>query len=368
MRSRLAHAINDARMTDGRVEIRQDSLAEYFVEREAWLRSFGMTPCTSPGDYDMSRIKKKRAEFLEERKIDVDQLPSCEKIPGKVTASFKQHLNALKQNCLTSPNWRGACNQVRHALEQNSIEKMVVLGSGSIFSHTAEYTFWQYEMAFILAIFELVKQQAHNKRTHTPTLYFQDPKFCIADFLLLSELGDQIVEHPEAFVRHIDERTLVFAKCIPLDIYYGDLLQTSPAVCISSSLPAATEAALYLQSKYSEFDADFDIRGVANRFSAKRKSAELHETMLHLFTTIPDSEHNLFGLMSIFWLASEEDSDTLLQAKQMGSLGKKAKKISITYGHSQLKTGHPVRSAIHKQLNGRLVLRWVTTWESLLLY
>jgi hypothetical protein len=39
-----------------------------------------------------------------------------------------------------------------------------------------------------------------------------------------------------------------------------------------------------------------------------------------------------------------------------------------TYGHSQLKIGHPVRSAIHKQLNGRLVLRWVTTWESLLLY
>ncbi|KEQ80464.1 hypothetical protein M438DRAFT_385940, partial [Aureobasidium pullulans EXF-150] len=42
--------------------------------------------------------------------------------------------------------------------------------------------------------------------------------------------------------------------------------------------------------------------------------------------------------------------------------------LTITYGHSQLKTGHPVRSAIHKQLNGRLVLRWVTTWESLLLY
>ncbi|KAH0361909.1 hypothetical protein KCU65_g8369, partial [Aureobasidium melanogenum] len=41
--------------------------------------------------------------------------------------------------------------------------------------------------------------------------------------------------------------------------------------------------------------------------------------------------------------------------------------FSSTYGHSQLKTGHPVRSAIHKQLNGRLVLRWVTTWESLLL-
>ncbi|KAH0354603.1 hypothetical protein KCU81_g1158, partial [Aureobasidium melanogenum] len=44
------------------------------------------------------------------------------------------------------------------------------------------------------------------------------------------------------------------------------------------------------------------------------------------------------------------------------------KRLLSTYGHSQLKTGHPVRSAIHKQLNGRLVLRWMTTWESLLLY
>ncbi|KAG9685783.1 hypothetical protein KCU95_g12264, partial [Aureobasidium melanogenum] len=43
-------------------------------------------------------------------------------------------------------------------------------------------------------------------------------------------------------------------------------------------------------------------------------------------------------------------------------------RVISTYGHSQLETGHPVRSAIHKQLNGRLVLRWVTTWESLLLY
>ncbi|KAG9546809.1 hypothetical protein KCU77_g20977, partial [Aureobasidium melanogenum] len=46
--------------------------------------------------------------------------------------------------------------------------------------------------------------------------------------------------------------------------------------------------------------------------------------------------------------------------------GAQTSRKSSTYGHSQLKTGHPVRSAIHKQLNGRLVLRWVTTWESLL--
>ena len=39
-----------------------------------------------------------------------------------------------------------------------------------------------------------------------------------------------------------------------------------------------------------------------------------------------------------------------------------------TYGHRQLNIGHPVRSGIHKQLTARLVLRWVTTWESLVLY
>jgi hypothetical protein len=50
------------------------------------------------------------------------------------------------------------------------------------------------------------------------------------------------------------------------------------------------------------------------------------------------------------------------------TLMKLRRSIIFTSGHSQLKTGHPVRSAIHKQLNGRLVLRWVTTWESLLLY
>ncbi|KEQ64781.1 uncharacterized protein M437DRAFT_64406 [Aureobasidium melanogenum CBS 110374] len=337
MRAPLRQAINDARMTDGREEIRQDSLADDIVEREAWLRSFGMTPYTSPGDFDMSKIKKKSAEFLEEKKINgtlsVDKLPSCEKIPGKVTASFKQHLNALKQptrDCLTSPEWRGARNQVRQALEQNSIEKMVVLGPGSIFACTTEYTFWQYEMAFILAIFELVKQQDQSTKTRTPVLYFQDPKFCIADYLLLSELGGQIVDHPEAFVRHIDERTLVFANLHlvgkPLPFSEEPSHKELNIVTVQQSLPAATENALYLQSKYNEFDPNFDIRGVADRFIAERQSAELHETMLHLFTSIPDSENNLFGLMSIFWLPSVEDSGTLRQTKQVESLGKKAKK------------------------------------------
>ena len=42
--------------------------------------------------------------------------------------------------------------------------------------------------------------------------------------------------------------------------------------------------------------------------------------------------------------------------------------ISSTYGHRQQKTAHPVRSAKHKLLIGRLVVGSVTTSESLLLY
>ncbi len=42
--------------------------------------------------------------------------------------------------------------------------------------------------------------------------------------------------------------------------------------------------------------------------------------------------------------------------------------ISFTYDHRHQKTGHPVRSAIHKLVIGRLVVGSVTTSESLLLY
>ncbi|KUJ08330.1 uncharacterized protein LY89DRAFT_765195, partial [Mollisia scopiformis] len=42
--------------------------------------------------------------------------------------------------------------------------------------------------------------------------------------------------------------------------------------------------------------------------------------------------------------------------------------ISVTYDHRLRKTGHPVRSAIHKPQIGRLVVGWVTTSEYLLLY
>jgi hypothetical protein len=39
-----------------------------------------------------------------------------------------------------------------------------------------------------------------------------------------------------------------------------------------------------------------------------------------------------------------------------------------TYDHRLRRTGHPVRSAIHKPQIGRLVVGWVTTSEYLLLY
>ena len=41
---------------------------------------------------------------------------------------------------------------------------------------------------------------------------------------------------------------------------------------------------------------------------------------------------------------------------------------SSTYDHRTLKTRLPVRSAIYKQCTGGLVVRWVTTSESPLLY
>jgi len=44
------------------------------------------------------------------------------------------------------------------------------------------------------------------------------------------------------------------------------------------------------------------------------------------------------------------------------------KNISYTYDHRHRRNGHPVRSAIHKPVIGRLVVGSVTTSESLLLY
>ena len=42
--------------------------------------------------------------------------------------------------------------------------------------------------------------------------------------------------------------------------------------------------------------------------------------------------------------------------------------VPVTYDHRYQKTRRPVRSALFKLVTGRLVVRWVTTSESLLLY
>jgi hypothetical protein len=78
-----------------------------------------------------------------------------------------------------------------------------------------------------------VKQQAQDRNTKASELIFQDPEFVTADHRLLSGLGGEIVESPTAFGL-IDERTLVFAKHIPLVVYFKGLLQTHPAICIST--------------------------------------------------------------------------------------------------------------------------------------
>jgi hypothetical protein len=91
---------------------REDHYAQNIADRESWLRSFGMTPYTTP-DRFMAKMNK---ENIKSRKIYgmfffwpflmtkqvlmeriVDGLPPCEKVPGKVTDGFKQYLNGLKQ-------------------------------------------------------------------------------------------------------------------------------------------------------------------------------------------------------------------------------------------------------------------------------
>ncbi|KAG9942791.1 hypothetical protein KCU85_g9112, partial [Aureobasidium melanogenum] len=89
------------------------------------------------------------------------------------------------------------------------------------------------------------------------------------------------------------------------------------------------------------------------------------------FTAPPRVTNNKRYISARYRLKSGSLSDgwtlATIVLRGLASTAWKQKPNPATYGHSQLKTGHPVRSAIHKQLNGRLVLRWVTTWESLLL-
>jgi len=79
----------------------------------------------------------------------------------------------------------------------------------------------------------IVKQQAQNHRSSIPQFIFQDPAFCTTDHRLLNGLGGQVLEDPMAFAC-IDQHTLVFAKHIPLVVYFNSLLMTSPAVCVST--------------------------------------------------------------------------------------------------------------------------------------
>jgi len=89
----------------------EDSYAQSIADRESWLRSFGMTPYTTGHE----RFTETDKENIESRKIHgkvlfttivyisvlmgetVDDLPPCEKVPGKITEDFKEHLDALKQ-------------------------------------------------------------------------------------------------------------------------------------------------------------------------------------------------------------------------------------------------------------------------------
>jgi hypothetical protein len=83
-----------------------------------------------------------------------------------------------------------------------------------------------------------------------------------------------------------------------------------------------------LQNKWCDFGPGFDIRGAGERFMVNRKAVDLGKAMLRLYKDIPGHDlDNFLANMAVFWLASEEGEKVIVrEEKQMGSLGKKAKK------------------------------------------
>lgn len=83
-----------------------------------------------------------------------------------------------------------------------------------------------------------------------------------------------------------------------------------------------------LQNKWFDFGPGFDIWGAAERFMVSRKAMDLEKAMLRLYKNLPGRDlDNFLANMAVFWLVSEEAEKVVVrEEKQMGSLGKKAKK------------------------------------------
>jgi hypothetical protein len=83
-----------------------------------------------------------------------------------------------------------------------------------------------------------------------------------------------------------------------------------------------------LQTKWCDFGPDFDIRGAAERFMVNRKAVDLGKVMLRLYKDIPGHDlDNFLANMAVSWLVLEEAEEAIVrEEKQMGPLGKKAKK------------------------------------------
>lgn len=94
------------------------------------------------------------------------------------------------------------------------------------------------------------------------------------------------------------------------------------------NLEAATEGALKWQTTYKDFGSGFNIREVAARFIAGRKTVDLPKVMLRLYNDVPGHElDNLLAGMAVMWVESEEERKKgVREEKQMGLLGNKAKK------------------------------------------
>ncbi|THX67544.1 hypothetical protein D6D04_10800 [Aureobasidium pullulans] len=249
------------------------------TEREMWLKSYGMMPHTDPGDLAYHKIDGRKLEFHKAAGEEGKVFPPHEERPGALSDLFKQHLADCKALCLTSMDTGGARDQIVHALKTHCIEKVVVLGTSSLFDCFAEYENWVFEIGFSLAIFQLVEQWAKRNNTRLPKLIFQDPGYCSADHRLLTDLGAKVVEHPEAFTDHIDSKTLVFARHLLHDVSIYSLLPASPAVCLMTKVEMSVEGVEHFRG-CKEFDPDFDTSGVAKTFLTDRKQVELSEVLI----------------------------------------------------------------------------------------
>ncbi|THY80379.1 hypothetical protein D6C95_09528 [Aureobasidium pullulans] len=278
-----------------------DLLLHSIAERETWLKSYGMMPHThmlENNEYDTEKFDAYKA-IEEEGK----QFPVCKETPGVLSDEFKQHLEQRKEYCLDLMGKSGAREQILCALEIQCIETVIVLALGSIFDCDINNTIWEHELGLILTIFHLVKEHAQRNKTPNPKLIFQDPIFCTADDRLLTDLGGEVVQSPEAFTtKHTGDKTFVVAFNAPHVIAYYGIYPSSPAICLINKMEKSIEGALECKGHAGGIRDSTDVLGVVKAFMEGRESVDMHEVVLPICPFVPSCKpSDVFENMALYW-------------------------------------------------------------------